>query len=101
MTIRRVTTVVTDVAGDHVSKSQGSPAGDFGAPLGSVLLLLSYSVGLDRWNAIQSQVNTIQCCLIVGARIHYEKQNIEAPKKPQAKDARDSHDPKKMRSVSV
>jgi hypothetical protein len=36
------TPVVTDVAGDHVSKSQDGTGGDFGAPHCSYLLTASF-----------------------------------------------------------
>ena len=47
------TTVVTDVAGDHVSKSQESSDGDFGAPHCSLLsdsirLLLEHPSGFEH-----------------------------------------------------
>jgi hypothetical protein len=38
--LMRLTTVVTDVAGDNDSKNQESTSGDFGAPRCFVLLLV-------------------------------------------------------------
>jgi len=54
------TSVVTDVAGDHVSKSQESTGGDFGAPYCS---LLSDSI---TWFFEQRQVSSMRFWIAFG-----------------------------------
>lgn len=58
----RITTVVTDVAGDHVSKSPDGTGGDFGAPH-------CYVLRLRRWYAtspVGIAINRLAIATLIG-----------------------------------
>jgi len=62
MLICHVTSVVTDVAGDHISKSRDGTGGDFGAPH-------CYVLRLRRWYAtspVGIAINRLAIATLIG-----------------------------------